>query len=97
MNNLYFIETEYNEILNNKVDNILKENNVSKDNLIVYDMEEDSLNRYYDEEVKVVNHEMQRLKNDAVLFMGVAAGITIVTIMASIISTIKRKRKNNRL
>lgn len=40
MNNLYFIETEYNEILNNKVDNILKENNVSKDNLIVYDMEE---------------------------------------------------------
>ena len=63
----------------------------------VYDMEEDSLNRYYDEEVKVVNHEMRRLKSDAMLFMGVTAGITIVTIMVSIISTIKKKRKNNRL
>lgn len=40
MNNLYFIETEYLEILNNCVDNILKENNLIKEDLITYDMEE---------------------------------------------------------
>lgn len=40
MSNLYFIETEYNDILNQKVDSILNENNLTRDNLIVYDMEE---------------------------------------------------------
>lgn len=39
MSNLYLIETEYLEIINNKVDAILKDNNLSRDNLITYDME----------------------------------------------------------
>ena len=43
MNNLYFIETEYNEILNNKVNEILKKNNLSKNNLITYDMEDTNI------------------------------------------------------
>ena len=40
MNNLYFIETEIKELLDIKVDEILKENNLTRDNLITYDMEE---------------------------------------------------------
>ena len=43
MNNLYYIETEYLDILNQKVDSILKENNLSKDNLIIYDMESSNI------------------------------------------------------
>ena len=39
MNNLYFIETEYLDILNKKVDSILKDNKLTRDNLIIYDME----------------------------------------------------------
>ena len=40
MNNLYFIETDNLEILDIKVKEILKENKLSIDNLITYDMEE---------------------------------------------------------
>ncbi len=40
MNNLYFIETESNDILNIKVGEILKKNNLDINNLITYDMEE---------------------------------------------------------
>lgn len=40
MNNLYFIETDKHELLDIKVNEILKENNLTRDNLITYDMEE---------------------------------------------------------
>ena len=40
MNNLYFIETDNSDILELKVKDILKNNNLSLDNLITYDMEE---------------------------------------------------------
>ncbi len=40
MNNLYFIETDNNEILNIKVNEILKKNNLDINYLITYDMEE---------------------------------------------------------
>ena len=43
MNNLYFIETEFIDILNSKVDAILKDNSLSRDNLIVYDMETNNI------------------------------------------------------
>ena len=59
----------------------------------VYDTVEETLNRYYDDEVKIVNNELQDFKNKAMIFMGIAAGITIITIMISIISTIKRRKK----
>ena len=59
----------------------------------VYDTEEDTLNRYYDAEVKVVSRELQDLKSKAMIFMGIASAITIVTIMISIISTVKRRKK----
>ena len=40
MNNLYFIETDNQEILEIKINEILKDNKLSHDNLISYDMEE---------------------------------------------------------
>lgn len=40
MNNLYFIEIDNFELLDIKVGEILKSNNLSRDNLIIYDMEE---------------------------------------------------------
>ena len=40
MNNLYFIETNNPDILDLKVQDILKENELTNDNLIIYDMEE---------------------------------------------------------
>ena len=40
MNNLYFIETDNNEILNIKVNELLKKNNLDPSYLITYDMEE---------------------------------------------------------
>ena len=40
MNNLYFIETDSIELLNIKVNEILKNNKLTLDNLIIYDMEE---------------------------------------------------------
>ena len=43
MKNLYYIETEYIDILNSKVDSILKENNLTSDNLITYDMENNNI------------------------------------------------------
>ena len=59
----------------------------------VYDTEEDSLNRYYNEEVKVVNNEMQELKSRTMFLLGVAAAITIISTMISIITTIKRRKR----
>ena len=40
MNNLYFIETEIKELLDTKVDEILKDNHLTRDNLVTYDLEE---------------------------------------------------------
>lgn len=40
MSNLYLIETDKYELLDIKVNEILKENNLTRDNLIIYDMEE---------------------------------------------------------
>ena len=40
MNNLYYIETDSYELLEMKVKDILKENKLTNDNLITYDMEE---------------------------------------------------------
>ena len=40
MNNLYYIETDIHELLEKKVNDILKKNGLSLDNLITYDMED---------------------------------------------------------
>ena len=43
MNNLYLIETNVIELLDIKVNEILKDNKLSHDNLITYDMEETNI------------------------------------------------------
>ena len=43
MNNLYFIETDSKELLDIKVNEILKNNKLTVDNLITYDMEENNI------------------------------------------------------
>ena len=58
----------------------------------VYDEDEETLSRYYDEEVKVLNNELLDFQNKAMIFMGVISGIVIIIIMISLIK--KRKRKN---
>lgn len=40
MDNIYLIETDSEEIIHQKIEDILKQNKLSKDNLIIYDMEE---------------------------------------------------------
>ena len=40
MNNLYFMESDSHKLLEMKINEILKKNNLSKDNLVVYDMDE---------------------------------------------------------
>ena len=59
----------------------------------VYDPDEDTITRYYSEEVKAVNKELEDFKNREMLFMGIAAGVTIVSIMSSIIVAIKGRKK----
>ena len=40
MNNLYFLESDNKELLDLKIEEILKENKLTKDNLVIYDMNE---------------------------------------------------------
>ena len=62
----------------------------------VFDNDEDTLSRYYDEEVKVINSKFLDFKNQAMIFMGVVSGIVIVGIAVSICKAIKRKRRKKR-
>ena len=59
----------------------------------IYDATEETISKYYDEEVKIIEKEYRDFKNKAMIFMGVAAAITIVSIMVSIITTIKKRKK----
>ena len=59
----------------------------------VYDENEETLSKYYNEEVKELKKEILNIKNRAMLFMGIASAITIITITISIIKAIKRKKR----
>ena len=59
----------------------------------VYDQNEETLSKYYDEEVKVINNEFLDFKNKAMIFMGVVSGIVIVTITISLCKEIRKKKK----
>lgn len=45
MNNLYFLESDNKELLDLKISEILKENNLNYDNLIVYDMNDSNISK----------------------------------------------------
>ena len=65
-------------------------------NYYIYDEEEETLSRYYNEEAKALRREIQDLKNREMLFIGIAAAITIVSIMISIITVVNRKKRVHR-
>lgn len=50
----------------------------------VYDISEETLSKYYDEEVKMVNKELLDIKNKAMIFIGIASAIVIVIIIISL-------------
>lgn len=59
----------------------------------VYDESEETLSRYYDEEVKIYQEEVQNLKNYMMIFMGVVAFGIIVIIIVSLVRSKNKKKK----
>lgn len=59
----------------------------------VYDQNEETLSKYYDEEVEVYKNEVKTLKNYLMIFIGITAFISIITIIISLGKS-KKKRKN---
>ena len=62
----------------------------------VYDASEESLSKYYAEEVKVVEKEMADFKNKMMLFIGIVSGVAMISILISICQSMKRKKYRNR-
>ena len=58
----------------------------------VYDSNEDTLSRYYDEEVKLVRNQWLDFKNKVMIFMGIVSIVVIFCLITSLYS-FKRKRK----
>lgn len=50
----------------------------------VYDQNEETLSKYYDEEVKVYQKELTKMKNYMMIFLGVVAFISIIIIITSL-------------
>ena len=59
----------------------------------VFDSDEDTLSRYYDEEVKLINGRYLDFKNQAMIFIGVVSGIALISLVINIIQTIKRRSR----
>lgn len=60
----------------------------------IYDQNEETLSKYYDDEIKIYQDEVKTLKSYLMVFMGVVSlGIIIVIIVSLILSKKKRKRK----
>ena len=58
----------------------------------VYDENENTLSKYYDEEIKIYKDKSIKMKNYLMIFMGIVALIAIIIIIVSIIKS-KKKRK----
>ena len=59
----------------------------------VYDRNEETLSKYYDEEVKVYQKQLESTKNYLMIFMGIVAFVVIVTIIVSLVHGKKKKKK----
>lgn len=60
----------------------------------MYDQNEETLSKYYDEEVKIYQEEVQTLKSYMMIFMGVISLIVIIIIIVSLIRSKKKKKRN---
>lgn len=58
----------------------------------VYDQNEETLSKYFDDEVKIYQKEIRKLKNYLMVFMGIVSFIVIVIIVASLRRSKKRKK-----
>lgn len=58
----------------------------------VYDQNEETLSKYFDDEVKIYQKEIRKLKNYLMVFMGIVSFIVIVIIVASLRRNKKRKK-----
>lgn len=63
----------------------------------VYDQSEDTLSKYFDEEVKIYQDKIVELKNYLMIFMGVVAFLVIVFIVVSFVRGKKKRRYSTKL
>ena len=61
----------------------------------VYDQNEETLSKYFDEEVKLYQNEIKKLRNYLMIFMGIVSFIAIIVIVISI-SRGKRKKRGRK-
>lgn len=100
---------KYNLTINNIKVNIYKLNKKDEIGLIygtnivtgnkgwyVYDEKEETLARYFNDEVKLYKNKVESYKNYLMIFMGVTSALIITTVIISLIKTKKRRRKFNR-
>ena len=59
----------------------------------VFDHDEDTLSRYYDEEVKLINGKFLDFKNQSMIFIGVISFIILIYLIISICKSIKRRHR----
>lgn len=60
----------------------------------VYDQNEETLSKYFDEEIELYKEDAQKFKNYLMIFMGVVAFVVIVVIIISISKSTGKKRKS---
>ena len=58
----------------------------------VYDKNEETLSKYYDEEVELYRNELNKMKQYVMIFMGVVSLIIIIVIVVSLIKHKKKRR-----
>ncbi len=89
------IETDFYKIKKSNQVGLIYGTNVKNGNTgyYVYDTNEDTLSRYYDEEVKLVNGRYLDFKNQAMIFIGVVSGIALISLVVNIIQTIKKRNR----
>lgn len=63
----------------------------------VYNQNEETLSKYYDEEIALYKKETQKFKNYLMIFMGIAAFFAIIVIIISIIKTNNKKKRIKRI
>lgn len=62
----------------------------------LYDSKEETLARYYDEEVKIYKDRIENYRNYLMILMGIISSIIIISVIISLIKT-KRRRKRKKL
>lgn len=59
----------------------------------IYDENESTLSKYFEEEIKIYQKEIEKLKNYMMIFMGCTAFIAIILIIISLVKSKKRSKK----